>query len=104
MAGDSFRYGRETAGKDSPMSELQYLQNLADMLDIYVGVETRKSVLEGNVRLTLATDEQSWNQYFSQVVNKIEIAVGPEKSNKILSDIGYLSTHPFIANSRQDSF
>jgi hypothetical protein len=86
---DSFTYGKETQGKGSPMSELQYLQNLADMLDMYVGIETRKSVLEGNERLTLATDDLVWKQYLSQVASRVEIIPDVEKRDRILSDITY---------------
>lgn len=85
------------------MSEIQYLQNLADMLDMYVGIETRKSVLAGNERLTLATDDHVWNQYLSQVARRVEVITDTEKRDKILNDIHYHIANQRITLSKQNS-
>lgn len=67
--------------------DYRQLQDLADLLDLNVGVELRKNILRGNEQLTLSTDKQSWTSYFSEVITRLNRSVDEEKRRKILRNL-----------------
>ena len=69
-----------------------FIQNLADILDLHIGVEARKEILEGNERLTLATDERTWVAYVSEVMKKLNASIGEDKKTEILAPISYFAS------------
>jgi hypothetical protein len=69
-------------------SAIGSLRALAHRLDIQVGVERRKRILEGNERLTWATDARTWNEWLSQVEGRLRLAVGDQLAQELIHYAG----------------
>ncbi len=66
------------------MNEFTHLRELADLLDLHFGVAARKTLLEGNEKLTPSTDSAAWTRYFSTVLKRLNSSQDPQGRIRIL--------------------
>ena len=53
------------------MENVEQLRDLADLLDLHFGVDTRKAVLEGSERLVPGSSAGDWQVFFATVSNRV---------------------------------
>jgi hypothetical protein len=76
------------------MNEFTHLRQLADLLDLNFGVAARKSMLEGNEKLTPTTDAAAWTRYFSTVLMRLNSSHDTEKRLQVIQKCDFLQHLP----------
>jgi hypothetical protein len=70
------------------MNRLQKIRDIADYLDLRLGVEARKLILAGNEKITMGTKDDFWNNWAAGMVSKIASLRDPDIEIELSDRIG----------------
>jgi hypothetical protein len=75
------------------MRDYDNLRLFAHHLDLYLGVESRKFILEGNEKLTRQTDDNAWTTWMSSVGKRLrDMSDGRPNQELLLNDWAQLNS------------
>jgi hypothetical protein len=69
------------------MRDFEPLHQLADLLDLHLGVATRKTILEGNEKLTQKTDDVAWSNWVTGVGSRLRQVSSDRPNQDILLNV-----------------
>jgi hypothetical protein len=69
------------------MPDFNQLRTLADLLDLHLGVERRKRILQGNEKLTLGTDPNDWTIWMDSVQNRLSNFGGTDFAKNLMRNV-----------------
>ena len=69
------------------MPDFNQLRTLADLLDLHLGVERRKRILQGNEKLTLGTDPNDWTIWMDGVQNRLSSFGGTDFAKNLMRNV-----------------
>jgi hypothetical protein len=69
------------------MRDFAPLHQLADLLDLHLGVATRKAILEGNEKLTQKTDDVAWSNWVTGVGSRLRQVSSDRPNQDILLNV-----------------
>ncbi len=69
------------------MLNIEFLRNLADKIDLHLGVASRKHIFEGHEKLTICTDKEAWEKWLSGVMKRINTATTDDKTREKIMKI-----------------
>lgn len=69
------------------MPDFNQLRTLADLLDLHLGVERRKRILQGNEKLTLGTDPNDWTIWMDGVQNRLSNFGGTDFARNLMRNV-----------------
>ena len=76
------------------MPDFKQLRDLADLLDLHLGVQKRKDILQGNERLTLRTQQRDWTTWIDGVKHRLDGLERMGRARLLLQSLSSDSSEP----------